>query len=251
MHRLCEGNRAEFDASKEACVVIHHIDGDGPNFKLLGPIFDPKLLMHPAVKKIMSKARPKMIALLKTKRYYSIRDMIIQFKTHLLCVLESSNAAVYHASDTALAPLRRIMDHFLEDLNMDPATAFVDYNLAPLDLRRDIGMLGLLHKCQLGLAHPWLMSLFPPATVEPSGTRYSDKRHDRQILERCKGKFLEMTRNSLFGLVRVYNFLPRHVVHCDTVKKFQKELTKMAKESCRSGSDRWTIMFSPRHVRQG
>ena len=104
---------------------------------------------------------------------------------------------------------------------------------------------------KLGLAHPWLMSLFPPAKVEPSGTRYSDKRHDRQILERCKSKFLEMTRNSLFGLVRVYNFLPRQIVHCDTVKKFQKELIKMAKECCRSGSDIWTIMFSPRHVRQG
>ena len=143
------------------------------------------------------------------------------------------------------------MEHFLNEMNMDPVIAFLNYNLALLDLRRDIGMLGLLHKCRLGIAHPWLVSLFPSATVQPTGTRYSDKRHDRQILERCKGKFLEMTRNSLFGLVRVYNFLPEHVVHCDTVKKFQKELTKMARIQCSAGSDKWMIMFSPGYVRQG
>ena len=100
----------EFDATKEAVAIIHHIDGEGKNFKLLGPVFDPKLLMHPAVKKMVSKARPKMIALLRTKRYYSTRDMIKQFKAHLLCVLESCNAAIYHASDTALAPLNRVMN---------------------------------------------------------------------------------------------------------------------------------------------
>ena len=43
--------------------------------------------------------------LLKTRRFYNKWDMVLQFKTHVLCVLESATAAVYHAADGALAPL--------------------------------------------------------------------------------------------------------------------------------------------------
>ena len=114
-------------------------------------------------------------------------------------------------------------------------------------------MLGLLHKCTLGIAHPRLLELFPQITL-PSWrymTKQAVRRHDRQILERCKGNFLEITRNSLFGLVRVYNFLPEHIVHSTIIKDFQKKLTAMARECCNSGSEAWPTMFSPRHVRQG
>jgi hypothetical protein len=251
-HEWGKMNRVEFDPGKEAFAVIHHKEGEGPDFRLLGPVFDPKLLMHTAIKKVANRARPKMIALLKTKRFYTTKEMIIQFKTHLLCVLESCSAAIYHASESVLDPLNRVVNHFLRDINVDPASAFLVFNLAPLGLRRDIGILGLLHKCTLGLAHPWLLELFPPCQYHmPANTRYSGGRHDRQILERCKGNFLEITRNSLFGLVRVYSFLPLKAVRCTTVKQFQRTLTDMAKQRCADGCEDWQTRFSPRVIRQG
>ena len=84
----------EFDPGKEQLVVIHHKDGEGSDFRLLGPVFDTKLQMHSAVTSVVNKARPKTLALLQTRRFYSTWELITQFKTHVLCVLESCTAAV-------------------------------------------------------------------------------------------------------------------------------------------------------------
>ena len=202
VHHWGKLNRVSFDAGKEEFVVIHHVFGEGGDFRLLGPVFDPKLRMHRAVQKVVGKARPKLHALLKTRRYYSTRDMVLQYKTHLLCVLEACTPAVYHASDTVLEPLDQVQASFLRELDLSAEEAFLQHNLAPLALRRDVAMLGLLHKCNLGLAHTLLKALFPaaPAQLEPTyNTRSVGKRHNKQLLERCTGRFLETTRRSAFG----------------------------------------------------
>ena len=208
--------------------------------------------MHKAVQKVLGKARPKLQALLQTQRFYTTGEMVVQYKTHLLCTLESCNAAIYHAADSTLEPLDHVQETFLEKVGLSKEEAFLDYNLGPLSWRRDVAMLGLLHKCALGLAHPRLRELFPLVTRQPAAyfTRYTARRHTKQLLERCTGDFLELTRRSLFGLVRVYNFLPEEVVQTATVKEFQKLLTAETKESCRNGRA-WETMYSPRWVRQG
>ena len=35
--------------------MLYHREGEGPDFRLLGPVFDPKLLMHKAVQKVLAK----------------------------------------------------------------------------------------------------------------------------------------------------------------------------------------------------
>ena len=252
VHKWGETNRVEFDPKKEELVVLHHRQGEGPEFRLLGPVFDPKLQMHTAVRKTVNKARPKLQALLHTRRFYSIGGLVKQFKTHLLCVLEAGTAAVYHAADSTLEPLDRVLFTFLRELELSSEEAFLEYNLASLNFRRDVAMLGLLHKCALGVAHPWLRELFPlaPPRVPTHNTKHQRGRHNRQIAERCKGNFLELTRRSVFGLVRVYNFLPQDVVQLDSVKDFQKALTEEARKNCRRGGA-WETMYSPRCVRQG
>ena len=254
VHKWGEQNRVSFDAGKEEFAVLHHQDGEGRDFRLLGPVFDAKLLMHSAVQKVVSKAKPKTQALLKLRRYYSTSDLVYQFKAHVLCVLKSCTAAVYHAASSVLRPLDRVLDSFLEELKLSREEAFLRYNLAPLTFRRDVAMLGLLHKCTLGLAHPRLQELFPPAPLRPEprySTRASAARHSRQLLERCKGHFLETTRRSVFGLVKVYNYLSQDTVDLDSVKSFQAALTAKARKACTTGDTGWANLYSPRLVRQG
>ena len=49
----------------------------------------------------------------------------------------------------------RIEVHLCEEV------AFLDFNFAPPVVRRDVGMLGLIHKRIQGLAHPAYESLLP------------------------------------------------------------------------------------------
>ena len=161
---------------------------------------------------------------------------------------------MYHASNTVLEPLDQVQTSFLYQQGLSQEEAFLQHNLAPLALRRDVAMLGLLHKCNLGLAHDLLKALFlpAPATQNPAHlTRSVGKRHGKQLLERCTGKFLETTRRSVFGLVRVYNFLPQNVVETTSVKSLQAALTKLAREACEKGSNNWAELLSPRRVLQG
>ena len=69
---------------------------------------DPKLVMDDEIQRIRRKARPKIKAILATRAVYSRKDMLLQFKTHVLCILENSNAAIYHASANHLEALFRV-----------------------------------------------------------------------------------------------------------------------------------------------
>ena len=146
-------------------------------------------------------------------------------QAHILCVLESCIAAIYHAADSILEPLDKVLTNFLRELGLTSEQGFLNFNLASLNFRRDVAMLGLLHKCALGEAHPWLLEHFPTTArgTTAHNTRHSRRRHSRQLHERCTGNFLEVTRRSLFGLVRVYNFLPEAAVSAKTVKEFQSK----------------------------
>ena len=147
-----------------------------------------------------------------------------------------------------LAPLERIEAHFLRDVGLTIDIAFDKFNLAPLAFRRDVAMLGLLHKCALGLAHDSLQALVPAAPQQHQrlfSTRLAGRRHNRQLLERCRGDHLDVLARSVFGLVRVYNLLKQVIVNAPTIKSFQRRLTKAAHERSKFDA-KWATMYSPR-----
>ena len=98
------------------------------------------------------------------------------------------------------------------------------FNLAPLCARRDMAMLGLLHKCALGEAPPQLLDLFPlaPPTHHPN-TRLHARRHHLQLVDKTHGNHTTTFHRSLFGLVAIYNLLPPWTV-AGTVKTLQASL---------------------------
>ena len=84
-------------------------------------------------------------------------------------------------------------------INVQQATTincvgFLDHNFTPASLRRNIGLLGCLHKCNLGLCHPKMQEMF-------SNSGHIRPWHNRQItsyLNDCIGHHsLYFTRSSV------------------------------------------------------
>ena len=75
------------------------------------------------------------------------------------------------------------------------------FNLAPLNTRRDIAQLGLIHRAVLRKGPPHLHPLF--IRVRPlSG-------HSHQIYDGSVGRRQLYIRRSMFGLIAFYNRLPQ------------------------------------------
>ena len=247
IHAWGRSNRVAFDPLKEEFAVLAARGGDAQTFRLLGPLLDEKLLMHACIDKLYRKAKPKARALLRCRRFFSIGDMLALFKAHVRSQVEWCNGAIYHASPAKLAHLDSVQSSFLRHLELDENSAFLTFNLAPLRLRRDIGMLGVLWKICHGRAHVDFDALFPRApssALHRHDTRVARRRHTLQLVDRCDGTQLTQLRRSLFGLVKVWNALPETFVHAETVSSMQARLTLASKKACAAGASGWQDMFS-------
>ena len=100
--------------------------------------------MHDTIQHINSKAQPKLKALLRTIPYYTKRQLITQYKTHILPLTENCTGSIYHAATTHLTTLDPKFTFFIHILNLTHTKTFLNFNLAPPNLRRDIGLLELL-----------------------------------------------------------------------------------------------------------
>jgi len=240
-HAWGAANRVAFDAGKEHFCILHRADCFGENFKLLGTILDPKLLMEDEIRRIRKKAGPKIKAILGTRGYYSTGAMIQQFKSHVLCLLEASAGAIFHASQSHLDSLDRMQSHFVEALGLTENEAFLSFNLAPLKLRRDIAVLGLLHRVQLGEVHPDFQNLFPRENRPQVATRHAARRHGKQFQEISGSS--HYFNHSVFGATKVYNVMPTYAVNVGDVGSFQSMLTKDARFQCKIGATNWIRMY--------
>ena len=70
---------------------MHLSLGHGAAFRLLRCTMDADLRMHSAIEDLMSKIRPKITAILRTRAYYKVPDLIGQFKTHIWGLIEAHN----------------------------------------------------------------------------------------------------------------------------------------------------------------
>ena len=101
---------------------------------------------------------------------------------------------------------------------MDPAEALLYFALAPLQTRRDISMLGLVHRAvrQSGPAH--VRELFEVAPIQPRRhTRAAARAHGYQLLDKRPANYSEQAKWSALGLVPVYNMHPHDIPSIDDV----------------------------------
>ena len=154
VHQWGKRNRVTFEPSKENLAVIHPSSGEGETFKLLGCMFDVNLKMDIEIERICSITKPKINAMLRIANLYTKTDMIQQFKTHIWGYFEYSCGSILYATENQLQKIDNIQTRFLRHLNIDEDVAFLEYNFAPTMLRRDIGILGFIHKRILNDCHP-------------------------------------------------------------------------------------------------
>ena len=121
-------------------------------------------------------------SLMQTRICYNDCEMILFYKSHILSYLEYRTAAFYHARTSVFEPLDRIQQRLLSNIGIRDSDAAIYFNLLPLSVRRDIAMLGVIHRAVLRLPPCQLHELF---VRDLRGIRRSARvdRHDLQILE--------------------------------------------------------------------
>ena len=168
IHEWGHSHQVSFDASKEHFAVLSRTCPTGSPFKLLGALIDVKLIMDAEICRVRSKAMAKTKAILRTRRFYSMGQMVQQYKSHVLCILEGTTGAIFHASRSHLAKLDDVQEKFCKFLGLSACDAFLKFNLAPLATRRNIAMLGLLHRIQNYKTHVDFRALFPSGVAHHS-----------------------------------------------------------------------------------
>ena len=163
--------------------------------------------------------------------------------------MKSSTLALYHAAPSTLARVDQVQARFLQEVGPTDHEALKDFWLAPLKSRRDMGMLGVLHKVNLGVAPVQIEKLFPRlGCTEETGwkqrLRFWRPLHSRQLATPVDASSSEVLRRSLFGLVACYNGLPQSFVDEVSVKTFQRRLQLGLLRLAELGAEDWGLLYS-------
>ena len=172
--------------------------------------------MLDAAKHVAKEAGWRLKTLLRTKTCFTTPELMRLYKAQIFLFVESSTPALYHAASTNLAWIDRVQSRFLREIGLSELEALRDDRLAPMKCRRDLSMLGVLHKVNLSSAPPQLQELFPRiGSVDgPAGRsrlRYWRRLHGRQLATPVDWASSDALRRSLVGVVRCYNKLPQKV----------------------------------------
>ena len=164
------------------------------------------------------------------QRYHTVAGILNLYKANVFSHAECRTAAIYLSCVSSLKVVDKIQREFLNEFGVDEFTAFMSFNLAPLSLRRDIAMLGLIHRTVLGEGPVHFQRFF---YVTSSTTRRSERhrRHNRQLYEYRHGKYLDIVGRSALGAASVYNLLPQEIVDAENVKLFQRSLQDLARHA--------------------
>ena len=203
--------------------------------------------MAAAVREMVVEGRWRLRVLERSARFFDVRQLLLRYKARVLSYFEYRTPAVYHATDTVLEPLDKLQQNFLDRVGVSQVEALVEFRLAPLSCRRDMAMLGVLHRAALKEGPEHFFSFFYPSEADARrNTRWESRRHKFPLVEYRQGRFLEVLRRSALGLVSVYNRLPAEIVAAKTVKEFQRQLQDLLTARAMAGKQDWTDTFSPR-----
>ena len=244
LHRWGDGNQVSFDPGKESKHILGTgLRGDGGSFILLGVTFDVGLIMADEIQNLCSSVSWKAASILRARRYFNTPELVNLWKSKVLSYIECRTPGIYHAADTHLKRLDSCQRHFLSDIGLSEAQSLHDFNLAPLNVRRDISMLGLIHRTLLGKGPEHFREFFRVA--ETTGNVQTRRRAALHTRPRSNS-FLEIGRRSALGLVAIYNLLPQEIVDCDSVSSFQAALQALVKVRAQASSPDWRETLSPR-----
>ena len=102
--------------------------------------------MNVAIEAIRNKAMPRLQAILAAVKELGQKAAIPLYKSQARSVLECFTPAIYHAEKGFLNRLDDVQNKLFTFLKITPEEAILKYNMAPLPMRRDMAMLGLLFR---------------------------------------------------------------------------------------------------------
>ena len=73
-------------------------------------------------------------AILRTRRFFSKRQLVRHYKAQVLSFVESTAAAYAHVAASVLDVVDRVQRRFLREIQISEEDALCSYNLAPLHL---------------------------------------------------------------------------------------------------------------------
>ena len=123
---------------------------EGDNFKLLVVLFDRRLCMQDAVTELVGACQWESKRILTASRFFSTGALVKLYKAHVLSFIEYKTPGLYHATAGVLEQVDRIQEGFLREMGLSEVDALMQYNLAPLWSRRDMAMLGVIHRAAVG-----------------------------------------------------------------------------------------------------
>ena len=244
VHDWGKVQQVQFESTKESLHVLCSKQPMGDAFKILGIKFDTKLIMYEAVVGIVAETGSRLKMLLRVRPFYSVSALVNLYKCHVLSFIESGTPAYYHSAPSILKLIDEIQNEFLMTLGISVRDALIHFNLAPLRLRRDIAMLGVLHKINLGTAPAPLQNLIQRSVcnLRTYGFYNGVPYHNKQLHDSVGSNSPVLLKRSLFGLVHVYNRLTQEVVDARSVQIFQRMLQRTAKEVL-DVNPNWELMF--------
>ena len=160
LHAWGRANQVRFDASKENKLILDPHEPVGPTVKLLGILIDPDLRMVSAINDCAQEASWRLRTLLRSRRFFTNREILLHFKSHVLSHIEYRTPGIFHASTTALRPVDNILSCLLRDLDISLDACLHEFNLASLSTRRDIAMLAVIHRAVLHKGPPHFFPFF-------------------------------------------------------------------------------------------
>lgn len=179
--------------------------------------------MHEAVYQFSLETKWRLQTLFRTSRFYSTVSLVRMFKCHILSFVEGATPAIYHAAPSILKQLDDTVQNFIDHIGVSEEVALLEFNLAPLTMRRDLAMLSLLHKVSLGTAPTPIADLFKhrTGTLDSFGFSGSFRSHVRQLHDPVAFNHPPIIKRSVLGLIKVYNRLSSHALDAKAPKQFQ------------------------------
>ena len=136
---------------------------------------------------------------------------------------------------------------------MTKLEALMQARLAPLAVRRDIAMLGVIHRAVLGRGPQQFQQFFKADT---SARNEGRGKHRLQLLKLSDdfsdfilpgSRPANYIQYSALGLIEVYNLLPPQIVEaCPCVPSFQRALQELVIHRADAGCQDWEQTLSPR-----
>ena len=141
----------------------------------------------------------------------------------------------------------RVQKSFLEEIHIDAATALSAFDLGPSSLRRDIAMLGLIHRTILGEGPPHFWRWFCREDIA-NRRSVGHGGHGLRVHEYRNGTHLDIGKRSTLELCNIYNLLPEYIIKSKTVKTFRRLLQYLIKDCASNGFQELQHLFSSRHM---